>query len=629
MNKIFRVFLLILSLLGLGLSSTVGAQKSLLPGVELNSQPEFLEPNQAFKLMASINDGKKLRLRFDIAPKYYMYREQYIFSVIQNGAYTNKLEPTNIPKGVLKFDPTFNKELEVYHDKVDIDFDLPSGGEAFTLEVHSQGCAEAGLCYPPSFHFIPIAPTKDGYEITLPNPIVSSGDSGVLEDSEGSHVGTTWFQVPLSEESWADSVGASSGESSASDQLSDGTTNVAVSGTRSDTGSGKFSFKTLLQNNDLAIADFLQNSSVGLMILGAFLLGVLLSFTPCVLPMLPILLSVLVGNSSRSMATAGGMPLSETTNTSTKKPNSLRLTLFYVFGTSIVYTILGVIAASIGASLSNWIQNPWVIAVFALFLVAFALSMFGVFTFQMPSSIQSKLTVLQNKLPAGSGLGAMLMGMISALIAGPCVAAPLAGVLLFISQTGNIALGALILFVLAWGQGTSLIILGSSSHALLPRAGRWMNKVKIVCGVLLLAAAGWMVWPLVNGLGDSSKVSEHGLADVIKVESIEGFEKALNTSVTEGKPTMLYFSAEWCVSCRELKHFTFSDPKVQEALKGFRVIEADVTTNKAEHRDLLKKFKLFGPPGLIFFDNKGREIPKLRIVGFEGPDEFLKNLEKL
>lgn len=644
MRKIFRLFIFAFLVIGFNFQfgNDAVAQKSLLSSPGLNSQEEFLEPNQAFKLDASIVDGKELRLFFEIAQNYYMYREQFEFSVIKNGKYVEKLTPSKIPEGVIKFDPTFNKDLEVYHDNVEIRFALPPQGGAFTLEARSQGCAEAGLCYPPAYFHIPIVPMKDGYEITLPNRIEIKGQVESPEALYESRAGKTWYEVPMSEESWEDSNGAtgassdSGGASGGSGGASGGSDNASSSGS-----SGGFSFGALFENNDIAIADFLQNSNIAIMVLGAFFLGVLLSFTPCVLPMLPILLSVLVGHQGgRSMAMAGAgagagtgaggvsaSRVADSTHEKKRSSGSLRLTLFYVLGTSIVYTILGVLAASIGASLSNWIQNPWVVAVFALFLVAFALSMFGVFTFQMPSSIQTKLTVLQNKLPAGSGIGAMIMGMISALIAGPCVAAPLAGVLLFISQTGNVALGALILFVLAWGQGTSLILVGSSSHALLPKAGRWMEKVKTVCGILLLAAAVWMIWPVVGNLfGDSREGGAGSALNFVKVERIEEFESQLKGAVADGKPTMLYISAEWCISCRELKHFTFSDSKVQEELSKFKVVEADVTTNKAYHRDLLKKFKLFGPPGLIFFDKEGNQS-KLRIVGFEGPEEFVKDIK--
>ncbi len=371
------------------------------------AQDDFLDPEKAFTLSAQVDDSQTLHIDFSIAPDYYMYRERFELKAIatDNTHRTIPIEQAQLSNGVVKYDPTFDKDMEVYHHQALLTLPLnklDSHGQAFTLEVTAQGCADAGLCYPPMFYYIPLTPTSTGYEISLPK--LDTGAS----------------RIAYHEASILDNDTATITNSSSFD---------------------------LLNAGDTDIAHWLNQANLWQMLMIAFVLGLALSFTPCVLPMLPILLSLIVGTQTHA----------------TTRFQNLRLTLFYVLGTSIVYTILGVIAASIGAALANWIQNPWVLGLFALFLVLFGIAMLGAYNLQVPASIQTKLNHFVNKLPAGKNGGALLMGMLSALICGPCVAAPLAGVLLFISQTGDVTTGGLILFVLAWGQGASLILLGSSS----------------------------------------------------------------------------------------------------------------------------------------------------------------------
>ncbi len=592
------------------------------------AQDDFLDPEKAFTLSAQVDDSQTLHIDFSIAPDYYMYRERFELKAIatDNTHRTIPIEQAQLSNGVVKYDPTFDKDMEVYHHQALLTLPLnklDSHGQAFTLEVTAQGCADAGLCYPPMFYYIPLTPTSTGYEISLPK--LDTGASRIA-----------YHEASI---------------------LDNDTTTI--------TNSSSFD---LLNAGDTDIAHWLNQANLWQMLMIAFVLGLALSFTPCVLPMLPILLSLIVGTQTHA----------------TTRFQNLRLTLFYVLGTSIVYTILGVIAASIGAALANWIQNPWVLGLFALFLVLFGIAMLGAYNLQVPASIQTKLNHFVNKLPAGKNGGALLMGMLSALICGPCVAAPLAGILLFISQTGDITTGGLILFVLAWGQGASLILLGSSSGALLPRAGMWMNTVKQVCGLLLFAAALWMVSPLlptwlpmvlwaalalafayiigtfrnyqsrsfVNillkllgwlavawaimlciGLAMGSRSVLHPLkvsssSDHVQFTRISALDELKGILAKTDKPVLLDFYADWCISCLEMEKFTFTDTHVQGLMNQMQLLQVDVTKNTAQDRELLKAFKLFGPPGIIFFDKKGQENRAIRVIGFQNAERFSQNLEK-
>ena len=383
------------------------------------------------------------------------------------------------------------------------------------------------------------------------------------------------------------------------------------------------------------------------------------------------------------------------------------LAAVFVLGMSVVYTILGVVAGLLGAGLMIWLQTPWVLITFALLLAVLALAMFDVFTLQAPAAMQSALNERLNQIPGGHHSGVFLMGMLSALIVGPCVAAPLAGVLLFISQTGDVVLGGSALFALAWGSGVPLLLLGASSGALLPKAGAWMEGIKWGFGILLFATAWWMVgsllpawlallgWvvlascsavmmgafePLPVGAGPgkhllkalgwvlaawaalmlvgmagggkdpfrplapyvsfggagtgtaaagnataSSDVAEAVKRRFVQVSSSEELDEVLAQA---NQPVMLDFYADWCVSCIEMERFTFSNVDVARKLDQFVLVQADVTRNEAAHRELLKRFRLFGPPGIIFFDPQGKELPT-RVVGFQNAERFGRALDEV
>jgi len=622
---------------------------------------DFLDPEDAFRFSAALSAPAALDVHFAVAPAYYMYRERFEINapegVVADVAY---------PPGLVKYDPTFEKDMEVYYGQVTVRIHLappaslagegsPGRPESFTLALTSQGCADAGLCYPPDTRELQLALSADGGwslagdgvipAVPEPLKVVLGGDGKPL--AAGAAVPT-----------------APAGATSA--------------------GLNPFDF------GDTGLAAWLEGAG-WLQIVGlCLLLGLLLAFTPCVLPMVPILMAIIAGESGKAR------PLSRT--------RGLSLAAVFVLGMSLVYTVLGVIAGVLGAGLMIWLQTPWVLATFALLLALLALAMFDVFTLQAPAAMQSALNERLNRIPGGRYSGVFLMGMLSALIVGPCVAAPLAGVLLFISQTGDLVLGGTALFALAWGSGIPLLLLGASSGALLPRAGAWMEGVKWAFGILLLATAWWMVasllpawlvllgwvvlavcsavmmgafdalpagagpgrhlikalglmlavWAMLllvglagggrdpfrplapfvaaerGGQGVAGAVSGADVAESVKrrfvqVDSIAELEQVLAQS---DRPVMLDFYADWCVSCIEMERFTFSDLDVARKLDNLLLVQADVTRNDVEHRALLKRFRLFGPPGIIFFDAQGRELD-IRVVGFQNAERFGKALDEV
>jgi len=353
------------------------------------------------------------------------------------------------------------------------------------------------------------------------------------------------------------------------------------------------------QSSDFEIAR-LFDSGGPLLVLASFLgFGLLLAFTPCVLPMVPILSGIIVGE---------GKHLG--------KLRALLLSLAYVLGMAVAYAAAGVAAAWSGTMLAAALQNAWVLGAFALVFVMLALSMFGAYELQLPGFLRYPLASASHRLPGGKLASVAGMGVLSAIIVSPCVAAPLAGALLYISQTRDVALGGGALFAMALGMGIPLLAVGVSEGALLPKSGPWMVRVKQIFGVLLLAVALWIVWPVLRPSG--------GNTDFIRIASIAELEEKLKSP---GKPVMLDFYADWCVSCKEMEAFTFSDARVKPRLDAMLLLQADVTANTAEHKALLKRFSLFGPPGIIFFDAQGREIKGLRVIGYQNAERFLRTLE--
>jgi thiol:disulfide interchange protein DsbD len=404
------------------------------------AEDQFLEPDKAFQFSARPHDAKSVAVTFAIAPGYYLYREQFKFAAA--GA---ALGTPAIPPGKVKFDETFQKNVETYRNAITILVPVEQAGAEFRLVVTSQGCADAGLCYPPMQSAAAIGLTGFG------------------------GAGTARVEPPGS------SLGGASLATSAS------TTPTAPEAT--------------------GIDAVLRGGSFWPIVGAFFIAGLLLSLTPCVLPMLPIVSSIIVGqaDSGSGPALAGAGAGSASASAGPSRGRGLALAASYSFGMAVVYTAFGVFAGLAGEGLAAALQNPWVLGAFALGLVALSLSMFGVYELQLPSSISGRINDAARKLPGGKAAGVFAMGGVSALIVSPCVAAPLAGALLYLSQTRDVWLGGTALFSLAAGMSVPLLLVGASAGALLPRAGAWMVEVKAAFGVLLLGVALWTVQPILPG----------------------------------------------------------------------------------------------------------------------------------
>jgi thioredoxin:protein disulfide reductase len=559
---------------------------------------DFLDPETAFKFSARMLDAKTAEVTYKIADGYYMYHERFAFQA--EGA---TLGQPSIPPGKIKFDETFQKDVETHRKTVVITIPLEATGD-FTLKVTGQGCADKGLCYAPTEYRANLSPTGGG----LMAAVATARDAA---NASGSDLGAAATQS-------------------------------------SDSEMGRI--EASLQSGKL------------LAILPLFLLlGLGLSFTPCVLPMVPILSSIIVGE---------GMHVS--------RGRGFVLSTAYSLGMALVYTGLGVAAGLVGEGLSAALQNPWVLGAFALLMTLLSLSMFGVYQLQVPTSIQARLAKASDQQAAGKLVGVFVMGAISALIVGPCVAAPLAGALLYISQTRDVLIGGGALFAMAVGMSVPLLLVGVSAGTLLPRAGVWMESVKFFFGILMLGLALWIVTPVIPswvpmvgwaalGIGYGtyllwakqwgwiSKViglvfAVFGLVQLVgvttggrdvleplahltgsshkvefkRVKSVAELDTVLSNA--NGKIVMLDFYADWCVSCKEMEKLTFTDSRIREKFANMLLLQADVTANDEEDKALLKRFKLFGPPGIIFFDRQGREIPGGRVIGYQDAEKFLRSL---
>jgi thioredoxin:protein disulfide reductase len=597
-----------------------------------SADKDFLPPDQAFALQVRRADAQTLELRWTIAPGYHLYRER--LSLAPQGA---GLQVTHapLPGGINEYDANLQREMVVYRDSLVLRVPLSAVPASSQLEVNSQGCADAGLCYPPQTQTVDLQGDSSGLVLA----VLRSQDTAVPPPPAAA-AQTTVSTTPA--------VPATPATGNAVDQA-------------------------LRSGHLLSVA-------------GMFLLaGLLLSFTPCVLPMVPILSSIIVGQ--------GGTP---------SRARGLAMSLAYALGMALVYTLMGVAAGLMGEGLAAYLQNAWVLGGFALLLVGLALSMFGFYELQMPAALQSRLMGASNRLPGGNLVGVLAMGGLSALIVGPCVAAPLAGALVYIGQTRDVMLGGVALFSLAMGMSVPLLLVGVSAGSLLPRAGAWMETVKRCFGVLLLAVAWWMVSPVLSAwavmlgwavLALGSAVALHafdrlpegarglhrlgkslglvlalvggaqllgvlsGGRDVLQplahlasaraagpgvlgeavaapapdvrfvpVRTVAELEQRLASA---GRPVMLDFYADWCTSCQEMERQTFQQPEVQAQLARLQPLRVDVTANTAADRALLKRFGLFGPPGIVFFDAHGQELADARVIGYQEASAFSQQLQRV
>lgn len=569
---------------------------------------EPLHPAIAFKPTLRAIDGQTIEVRYEIAPGYYLYRDKFRFSAEPA---TVLLGAPVLPKGKEKVDDTFGR-VEVYYREAVIRLPVErnsSGPLPLTLTLTSQGCADAGVCYPPH---------RQTLTVELPDPGVTAAPADT-----------------------AVNAGAGADESG-------------------------------------QIARWLGEANYFWACAAFFGFGLLLSLTPCVFPMIPILSGIIVG------AKRGDQRISPL--------RGLSLSAAYVFGMATVYAAVGVAAGLSGSLLFTTLQTPWVVGAFALVFVALAASMFGLYELQLPARLQSRFSEQAGRQHAGSLIGVGLMGAISALIAGPCVAAPLAGALLYIGQTGDAVLGGAALFCLALGMGAPLLAVGASAGTLLPRSGPWMDAVKTAFGFVMLATALSFVSPFLPiavqmglwsillivpaillraidplpahtgtprrlfkaigillllagsaemigafsgaqdplrplaGLRQEAPAATGTPLSFTHIRSLTDLDAQLKSA---GTPVMLDFYADWCVSCKEMERYTFTDPRVRQALAGWTLLQADVTANTPDDQALLARFRLFGPPGILFFNAAGRQVDGVRVVGFQNAERFLDTLRTI
>jgi len=553
---------------------------------------DFLPPDEAFRFDALADGSDRVRLNWEIADGYYLYRARIKVATTSSGA---ELGATQFPPGQVKNDEYFGRQ-EIYHHELSAVVPVVrahGGAGALPLQVTYQGCADAGLCYPPITKTVQLA-LPDGAGAS------SSGNSG---------------------------PGATSATSEQSH------------------------FAQLLSGNIL------------LMLAGFYAAGLLLAFTPCVLPMVPILSGIIAGG-GRSVTAGRGFALA----------------LTYVLGMALTYTAAGVAGAAMGKEVQALFQQWWVLTLFAAVFVAMALSMFGLFTVQMPVAIQTRIANVSNRQSAGTFGGVAMMGALSALIVTTCVGPALVAALLVISQTGQIARGGAALFAMSLGMGTPLLIVGASAGKLLPKAGPWMDLVKKLFGVMMLAVAAWMLarvvpdrvalllwaipaltlgWLLWFELRAQSSVAWAlrlvGLAaagyalaltagaalggtDPLApipafaaktrslpfrpIKSVAELDQAVALAHSQGRSVLVDFTADWCTSCKEMERWTFSDPAVQAALSNTVLLRANVTQNNADDQALLQRFGIFGPPTIAFYGADGHERATYRVVGYMKADAF-------
>ena len=595
-------------------------------GLGDTGEEHFLDADQAFQLSSSAETPDLLRLHWDIADGYYLYRDKFKVQLIKGDNVV--LGTPTLPPGETKHDEFFG-DIKIFHQDVDMRVPLKrtsTNAGDITLQVTYQGCAEAGICYPPIRKTLSIA----------------------LPARSAAPAGTTTAATPGGQAATLPAVPA---------------TTAGVTSRQDD------------------VARVLRESGSGWIVLFFFGAGLLLAFTACMYPMIPILSSIIVGQGESITAT-----------------RAFVLSLTYVEAMAVTYAVIGVVSAQVGAGVQAFFQNPWILSLFALIFVTLALSMFGFFHLQLPAHWQARLSHTSHRQKGGTLVGVAVMGALSALIVGPCAGPVLIGALLYSSQTGDYLHGALAMFALGNGMGAPLLVICTSGGKLLPKAGGWMSTIKAIFGVVLLGVAilmlerilpgpvtlilwallliipavymgaldplpdhvsGWrrfwkglgiamLVYGVILVLGAASGAHDplNPLRNLVsgvtateganqasqplpfrRIKSVADFDAALKESVRQGKPVMLDFYADWCTYCVKMEDDTFSDPRVRQALADVTLLQADVTANDAADLALLNHFNLFAPPAILFFGPSGREQHDYRLVGFLGADKFLTHLK--
>ena len=592
-----------------------GIDAVLAAGRASSNEGEFLPPDVAWRLAVVPDGPDRAKLIWQMADGYYLYRTRIKVETTSDRAQLGALA---MPPGHVKEDQYFGKQ-EIYHHELTATVPVArSGGAAFDLplNVTYQGCADAGLCYPPI--------TKT-FNVSLPAGVAGGGASPAV----GSVPPTGSTAVPPNA---APAAAAPAAYVSEQDRF------VSV----------------------------IRDGNIVWVLLSFLIAGIGLSFTPCVLPMVPIVSGLIIGDGTRAITTR----------------RSFTLSLVYVLGMALTYTAAGMVVAAGGASAQAMFQQPWIIIGFSALFVVLAASMFGLFTLQMPAAIQTRLASVSNRQSSGTYYGVAIMGALSALIVTTCVAPALVGALVFIGQSGNMVRGGAALFAMGIGMGTPLLAVGASAGTLLPRAGAWMDLIKHLFGALMLGVACWMMSRITpdNYAGllwliptaavaavlwiDSGRLrkgtllvrlagtalgivavvmawgaylagqmpfspASHAVAAAAapelpfrKIKSLGDLQHAVADAKAEGKPVLLDFYADWCVSCKEMERFTFTDSTVQTALHDAVLLRADVTANDADDKALLQHFGIFGPPTIALYGTDGQERRNFRVVGYMKATDF-------
>jgi thioredoxin:protein disulfide reductase len=624
-----------------------------------SSEPDFLSPDDAFHFSALAEGPDKIRLIWGITDGYYLYRARIKASSDGDSA---KLGELVLPTGETKVDEYFGKQEVYHHDIVgSISVARSGGGQlAVPLKVTYQGCATAGLCYPPI--------TKT---VSIVLPGTGSGSTG--STSPGAASGAT--------SSGAVGSGAGSLGSSAATSGNGADANISRPNASGPNASGPnasvagATIGAFISEQD-QLASLIRDGNLAAVLATFFGIGLLLSLTPCVLPMIPILSGIIVGQGEKVTAGRG-----------------FSLAFTYVQGMALTYAAAGAaFVLAFKQAPQAFFQQPWIIMLFVALFVALAFAMFGAYTLQMPSALQTRLTDVSNRQKSGSYVGCFVMGALSALVVTACVAPALIAALSVISQTGKVARGAAALYATGLGMGVPLLIVGASAGSLLPRVGPWMDTVKSLFGVLFLGVAIYFLQPLIpsavgmllwsalaviagfwvfalkardggpapaavraagllalvygiilligvaagsndplqplstlragNAGGATAIATQESALAFETIKSVDDLNKRVAAATAAGRPVMLDFYADWCTSCKEMERYTFSDKTVQAALSNAVLLHADVTKNDPVDQELLQHFGIFGPPTIAFYGPDGEERRNFRVVGYMKAAEF-------
>jgi thiol:disulfide interchange protein DsbD len=597
-----------------------GSATGLLTGIGSNplvatADEPALQPGEAFIFESIGFSADTALVRFTAQPGYYLYTDKFEFRVAGAGGFS--IRDVELPEGVIKDDPEFGP-VAVYYGLVEIPVRLnrPAGpARDITLEVDFQGCRDGDICYPPMSRAVTFQMPGAGKPL---GQTVAAGGPAQADQSA---------KTPVAEQ----------------DKLA----------------------QLLTSNPVRAIAAF-------------FVAGLLLAFTPCVFPMVPILSGIIIGQGDRLTTM-----------------RAFWLSLVYVLAMAVTYTVAGVLAGLFGQNLQAVFQNPWIISGFVLIFILLALSMFGFYELQLPGRLQTRLAEASNRQQGGQLGGVAVMGFLSALIVGPCVAPPLMAALIVIGSSGDALLGGAALFSLAMGMGAPLLVFGASAGKLVPKAGAWMDAVKAVFGVGLLALAIWMLERILPGglimllwgalavscgiyLGALEPIGAQssgwkrlwkslgvillalGMLEIVgaaaggdywlrplegirsmagapkeahvafrRIKSVDDLEQALQKAGGAGKVTMFDFYADWCVECIRMERNTFPKPQVRDTLEQLQLLQADVTANDDLDRELMQRFNIIGPPAILFFGPDGQEMKPYRLIGYFPPEEFTAHLQRV